>query len=122
MIFDVIGTPSSSDVAHLGKVQQYLKSIDKKEPIDFMAKWPHAGKAAVDLLVRMLNFAAWNRITVDECLAHEFFTPVREVLTHSWEPVSINMEFIESLSSTYSLKEAIYNEILEWHPEKKVIG
>ncbi len=119
MIFDVIGTPSREEIVHLGKVRQYLKTIDKKPPINFAEKWPNAGADAIDLLKKMLNFVADRRITVEEALQHEFLAPVRDALSHEGSVTDINTDFIESLSTTEELKRAIYNEILEWHPTAK---
>lgn len=78
VIFDVIGTPTEDDIKNLGDVQNYLKTLQKKEPRDLQKTFPAAPPQAIDLLKRMLMFNPEKRITVEEALAHAFLDSVRD--------------------------------------------
>ncbi|KAJ1469091.1 kinase-like domain-containing protein [Baffinella frigidus] len=65
-IFAVLGTPTKEEVAALDAgpdVKSYLgKQLSHKEPVDLKEKFPHAGDAAIELLIGLLKFLADERI------------------------------------------------------------
>jgi mitogen-activated protein kinase 1/3 len=113
VIFEVIGTPSPEDVAHLGDVQQYLRSLPRKEPKKFNVLYPAAPQEAIDLLVRMLAFNAEKRITVEEALDHPFLLmertryPERQKIAESGPILSLE----EATSTPEGLRKVLLEEI-----------
>ena len=80
VIFDVIGTPSEDELLFVTdpKAVEYLMTFEYRKRVDFKEKFPAAGDDALDLLNKMLVFNPFFRITVEECLAHPFFSAVRD--------------------------------------------
>ncbi len=57
MIFDVIGTPSSSDIDTIDNKhpQSYLRTLPHKPPIDFSKKYHAADPLAIDLSTSLME-------------------------------------------------------------------
>jgi len=71
VIFDVIGTPTEEDVASIGNVGDYLKKLLTKKSKDLSTLYKAAGKDAIDLLSKMLQFNPSKRCTVEDAIKHE---------------------------------------------------
>jgi mitogen-activated protein kinase 1/3 len=95
VIFETIGTPSEDDSSFVSdaKALEYLKSFPYRKRVDFKELYPCAGDEAIDLLNKMLVFNPLYRITIDECLEHPFFKPVREKEMEVVSPVKANLDF-----------------------------
>lgn len=91
MIFDVIGTPQPSDLAHISdkRVLFYLQSFSSKPKKDLKTAFPAAPNEALDLLSKMVIFNPHQRITLEEALKHPFFDKVRSAATS--EPASSSL-------------------------------
>eukprot|EP01041_Mallomonas_annulata_P005686 gene5686-11473_t len=117
VIFDVIGTPTESDIQDVtdASTREYLRSFVVKPPKNFEAIYAGAEKSALNLLKSMLTFNPSKRISVDDALKHEFLASLR------WEgPVTIAPEAmslaVESVSDNIDeLKERILSEINIYH-------
>nr|CCA17886.1 mitogenactivated protein kinase putative [Albugo laibachii Nc14] len=77
VIFNVIGTPSESDIGDLGEVKQYLRKLPKKQARNLQEIYPGAPADSLDLLKQMLLFNPKMRITVADALNHPFLDSVR---------------------------------------------
>lgn len=96
LIFDVIGAPDAEDVAHIrnSQARKFLDSVADRLRVPFAELFPGATAPAVDLLERFLVFHPANRMTIDECLDHPYFDPLRTGETPSEPPVmSSGFEF-----------------------------
>jgi mitogen-activated protein kinase 1/3 len=80
MIFDVIGTPTESDIAHAqgAKAKEYLRSLRSKEPADLQAKYKGADADGINLLYQLLRFDPTRRITAAEALQHPYLAKVNK--------------------------------------------
>ena len=80
VIFDVIGTPSKTDLDRVRtpEAREYLASLDPRDPIDLADKYPTASPEAIDLVTRMLLFFPEDRISADAALTHPFFAKIRD--------------------------------------------
>lgn len=56
-------------------------------------KYPGAGKDAIDLLDKMLQFNPYFRTSIDEALDHPFFAKIRKESKEVESEVKINIEF-----------------------------
>mmetsp|Transcript_25191 Transcript_25191/g.18987 ORF Transcript_25191/g.18987 Transcript_25191/m.18987 type:complete len:217 (+) Transcript_25191:92-742(+) len=79
VIFDFIGTPNKDDVSFVTdhKALEYLKTFQPRPQTNLKDKYPGSNEHTFDLLIKMLAFNPYFRITVDECLDHPFFASVR---------------------------------------------
>lgn len=80
IIFDVLGSPSETDLASLEpSVAHTLRSLPHKEPKSLEAMFPAAGKHAIDLMQKMLRFNPRERITAREAMDHPFFHSLKSL-------------------------------------------
>ena len=85
-------------------------------------KYPGAGKEAIDLLDKMLQFNPYFRITIDEALNHPYFTKIRKLSKEVNSDVKINIEFDQTKETLdrKRLRELFLEEI-EYFKHKKTI-
>lgn len=121
LITDLLGTPNQEVIAKVRneKARRFLQNMRKKNGIPFEQHFPHADLAALSLLKRLLAFDPAERPTAEEALADPYFAglsqPSREP---SAMPISkIAFEFERRKLTTDEVRELIYREILEYHPQ-----
>jgi mitogen-activated protein kinase 1/3 len=103
VIFDVLGTPGDDDISYVtdAKALGYLRSFTNIPRLDMAQKYPGASGDGCDLLNRMLQFNPYFRISVDEALAHPFFTRVRKPHKERESDLQIVLDFeAETLDRT----------------------
>mmetsp|Transcript_1155 Transcript_1155/g.2359 ORF Transcript_1155/g.2359 Transcript_1155/m.2359 type:complete len:520 (-) Transcript_1155:87-1646(-) len=121
LITDLLGTPSPDVIAKVRneKARRFLQNMRKKPGVPFEEHFPHADKGALMMLKRLLAFDPAERPTAEEALADPYFAglsqPSREP---SAQPISkIAFEFERRKLNTEEVRELIYREILEYHPQ-----
>jgi len=95
VIFEILGTPIEDDMVYVtdAKAIGYLKSFTPIERVDLAKKYPGATEEAVDLLNKMLQFNPYLRISIDEALAHPFFTKVKKPSKEKNAEKQITLDF-----------------------------
>ncbi|XP_071723378.1 mitogen-activated protein kinase 16-like isoform X1 [Rutidosis leptorrhynchoides] len=120
LMTDLLGTPSAEAIARVRneKARRYLSSMRKKKPIPFSHKFPNADPLALRLLERMLAFEPKDRPTAEEALADPYFKGLAKVEREpSAQPVTkMEFEFERRRITKEDVRELIYREILEYHP------
>ncbi|XP_050378631.1 mitogen-activated protein kinase 9-like [Argentina anserina] len=121
LMTDLLGTPSSESIARIRneKARRYLSSMRKKQPVPFTHKFPNADPLALRLLEQLLAFDPKDRPTAEEALADPYFHGLanvdREPCT---QPISkLEFEFERRKLTKDDVRELIYREILEYHPQ-----
>jgi mitogen-activated protein kinase 1/3 len=57
----------------------YIKDFPQdQQPQDFKLKFPFASDEAIDLMRGMMQFNPFFRLSIEECLAHPFFSKIRK--------------------------------------------
>ncbi|KAI7981028.1 Mitogen-activated protein kinase 19 [Camellia lanceoleosa] len=117
LITDLLGTPSSDTIS--GKARRYLTSMRKKQPVLFSEKIPNADPLALRLLQRLLAFDPKDRPTSEEALADPYFKGLAKAEREpSCQPISkLEFEFERRLVRKDDIRELIFREILEYHPQ-----
>ncbi len=95
-----------------------------KPGIPFQAFFPRAAPAALALLRRMLSFDPAERPTAEEALVDPYFaglhSPSREPVA---QPISkLAFEFDRRKLEMNDVRDLIYREILEYHPQVRKSG
>ncbi|KAL5204527.1 hypothetical protein ABZP36_009398 [Zizania latifolia] len=120
IITDLLGTPSSGAISRIRneKARRYLSSMRRKTPIPFTQKFPNADPLALQLLERMLSFEPKDRPNAEEALADPYFKNIANVDREpSAQPVTkLEFEFERRRITKEDIRELIYREILEYHP------
>jgi len=103
------------------KALQYLGAFPGTKRENLNLKYPGAGKEAIDMLDKMLQFNPYFRITIDEALAHPFFTKIRKESKEVESDVKINIEFDQS-KETLDRKRLrqLFIEEIEFFKQKKI--
>ena len=101
------------------KARRFLTNMRRKAGYPFEQYFPKADAGALAILKRLLAFDPADRPTADEALADPYFAglhnPSREPAA---QPVSkLAFEFERRKLSTEEVRELIYREILEYHPQ-----
>jgi mitogen-activated protein kinase 1/3 len=80
IIFDVIGTPSEDEMSFVTdqKALEYLHTFKPLERSDLTNVYPGAGPDAIDLLNKILVLNPYFRISLAECMEHDFFKKFRK--------------------------------------------
>lgn len=123
LITDLLGTPNAEEVAKVRneKARRFLSQMRPKPPVPFTQKFPKAHPAAMKLLERLLAFDPMQRPSAEEALEDPYFAglhnPAREPLA---EPISkLEFEFEKRKLAVEEVRDLIYREALEYHPQQK---
>ena len=123
IITDLLGTPHPDVINRVRneKARRFLGNMRVKPRIPFASRFPGAAPAALALLERMLAFDPEERPTAEEALADPYFAglsdPSREPAA---EIVSRTEYAFESKKlSPEEVRDLLYKEILEYHPQAK---
>ncbi|GAU12821.1 hypothetical protein TSUD_73080 [Trifolium subterraneum] len=118
---DLLGTPPPESIARIRneKARRYLNSMRKKQPVPLSQKFPNIDPLALRILERLLAFDPKNRPSAEEALSDPYFHGLsnidREPSTH---PISkLEFEFERRKVNKDDVRELIYREILEYHPQ-----
>ena len=121
LITDLLGTPSPEVTAKVRneKARRFLLNMRPKPVVPLERQFPKADPAALRLLARLLAFDPAARPTAEEALADPYFaglaSPAREPAA---APVSkLAFEFERRKLAPDDVRELIYREILEYHPQ-----
>ncbi|KAF3437194.1 hypothetical protein FNV43_RR19947 [Rhamnella rubrinervis] len=121
LMTDLLGTPSSESTARIRneKARRYLSSMRKKQPVPFSQKFPNADPLALRLLEHLLAFDPKDRPTAEEALSDPYFNGLANVDREpSTQPISkLEFEFERRKLTKDDVRELIYREILEYHPQ-----
>uniref|UniRef100_A0A2C9UNG2 mitogen-activated protein kinase n=1 Tax=Manihot esculenta TaxID=3983 RepID=A0A2C9UNG2_MANES len=121
LMTDLLGTPPPESIARIRneKARRYLNNMRKKLPVPFSQKFPNVDPLALRLLERLLAFDPKDRPTAEEALADPYFHGLSNVDREpSTQPISkLEFEFERRKLAKDDVRELIYREILEYHPQ-----
>ncbi|GKV15502.1 hypothetical protein SLEP1_g26289 [Rubroshorea leprosula] len=121
LMTDLLGTPSLDTISRVrnDKARRYLTTMRKKQPVPFQQKFPNADPSALHLLERLLAFDPTDRPTAEEALADPYFKGLAKVEREpSCQPITkMEFEFERRRVTKEDIKELIFREILEYHPQ-----
>jgi serine/threonine protein kinase len=121
IITDLLGTPSSETLSRIRneKARRYLSTMRKKHAVPFSQKFRNTDPLALRLLERLLAFDPKDRSSAEEALADPYFASLANVEREpSRHPISkLEFEFERRKLTKDDVRELIYREILEYHPQ-----
>ncbi|KAK1424043.1 hypothetical protein QVD17_19354 [Tagetes erecta] len=121
LITDLLGTPSSDTISRVrnDKARKYLTNMQRKKPVSFSEKFLEADPLALKLLQRLLAFDPKDRPTAEQALADPYFKGLSKVEREpSCKPFyKLEFEFERRRVTKDDIRELIYREILEYHPQ-----
>ncbi|CAN7052985.1 mitogen-activated protein kinase 15 isoform X1 [Brassica rapa] len=118
---DFLGTPPPEAISKIrnDKARRYIGNMRKKQPVPFSKKFPKADPSALRLLQRLIAFDPKDRPSAEEALADPYFKGVSSSEREpSTQPISkLEFEFERKKLTKDDVRELIYREILEYHPQ-----
>lgn len=121
LITDLLGTPSREAISLVrnDKSRKYLTDMRRKNPVPFAQKFPKVDPLALRLLERMLAFDPKDRPSAEEALADPYFKGLAKMEREpSSQPISkLEFDFERRRLTKEDIRELIYREILEYHPQ-----
>lgn len=124
LITDFLGSPSVEEIEKVRneKAKRFLIALPKKKPVRFEDRFPELEPKAVSLLKRLLSFDPLKRPSAAEALEDAYFEGMhRAEHEPSANPVSkFEYDFERRKVTMIEVREAIYREILEYHPQMKL--
>lgn len=124
LITDFLGSPSVEEIEKVRneKAKRFLIALPKKKAVRFEDRFPKLDAKAISLLKRLLSFDPSKRPSAAEALADPYFEGMHRVEHEpSANPVSkFEYDFERRKVNMMEVREAIYREILEYHPQMKV--
>ncbi|CAL9013192.1 unnamed protein product [Prunus brigantina] len=121
LMTDLLGTPSLDTISRVRneKARRYLTSMRKKQPVSLAQKFPNADPLALRLLERLLAFDPKDRPTAEEALADPYFKGLSRIEREpSCQPITkMEFEFERRRVTKEDIRELIFREILEYHPQ-----
>ncbi|KAL3631495.1 Mitogen-activated protein kinase 19 [Castilleja foliolosa] len=121
LITDFLGTPSTDTISGVRneKARKYLMDMRKKRSIPFAEKFQNADPTALKLLQRLLAFDPKDRPSAEEALADPYFKGLSKIEREpSCQPISkLEFEFERRRITKEDIRELIFREILEYHPQ-----
>ncbi|XP_019456711.1 PREDICTED: mitogen-activated protein kinase 20-like isoform X2 [Lupinus angustifolius] len=121
LMTDLLGTPSLDAISRVrnDKARRYLTRIRKKQPVPFAKKFPNVDPLALRLLERLLAFDPKDRPTAEEALGDPYFKGLSRVEREpSCQPITkMEFEFERRRVTNEEIRELIFREILEYHPQ-----
>ncbi|MED6138395.1 Mitogen-activated protein kinase 9 [Stylosanthes scabra] len=121
LMTDLLGTPPRDSIARIRneKARRYLSGMRKKQPVPLSKKFPSSDPLALRLLERLLAFDPKDRPTAEEALADPYFRGLSNVDREpSTQPISkLEFEFERRKLTKDDVRDLIYREILEYHPQ-----
>ncbi|CAL5096443.1 unnamed protein product [Urochloa decumbens] len=121
LMTDLLGTPSMDTISRVRneKARRYLSSMRKKDPVPFSQKFPNADPLALKLLEKLLAFDPKDRPTAEEALRDPYFKGLSRIEREpSCQPIKkVEFDFEHKRMSKEEIRELIFREILEYHPQ-----
>ncbi|CAL5196817.1 unnamed protein product [Lathyrus oleraceus] len=121
LITDLLGTPLPETITGVrnDNARKYLSGMRKKPPVPFEHKFSNADPLALHLLQRLLAFDPKDRPTAEQALADPYFKGLAKVEREpSCKPISkLEFEFERRRITKDDVRELVYREILEYHPQ-----
>mmetsp|Transcript_75312 Transcript_75312/g.161358 ORF Transcript_75312/g.161358 Transcript_75312/m.161358 type:complete len:467 (+) Transcript_75312:78-1478(+) len=120
-IFNILGTPSESDMEELetASSRRYVQLFEERRGSGLRSRLPQAPPQSLELLEKALRFSPRQRLTVDAALEHELFLavglrdPAREVAAS--KQVTLPFEGEANLDKPL-LRRYFVEEIRNFHP------
>ncbi|KAE9453995.1 hypothetical protein C3L33_14166, partial [Rhododendron williamsianum] len=121
LMTDLLGTPPPESTARIRneKARRYLSSMRRKPAVPFVQKFPNVDPLALRLLERLLAFDPKDRPSAEEALSDPYFSGLANVDREpATQPISkLEFEFERRKLAKDDVRELIYREILEYHPQ-----
>lgn len=120
LILSVVGTPSQDYVQAVGseRVKVYLQALPPRDPVELSVLFPEASEVSLDLMRKLLQLEPRKRISAEEALAHKYLIRYHDPKDEPVCSPPFDFDFEKQLNTKDELKQAIVNEIMDYHKSR----
>lgn len=118
-VVQVLGYPTESQMAHLTRPSSkwYMRRLKTNQPGSLRERVSSDDESAVDFVSKLLRFAPHERMSATEALRHPFIAQVamkerKRINAH----MKTSSEPVQKMSRS-ALKDLVWKEVAELHPE-----
>lgn len=124
VIFNVIGTPKIEECDFIKDKSKIsiIKEMPECPRKEFAEIYPSASPEAIDLLNKMIVFNPYKRLSVDQCLEHPFFAPIRKKEEELSSPSPLHIPFEEEGELDKTRLIELFKEDLDYFDAERVKG
>lgn len=129
LIFDIIGSPQDSEVAHIknSQARKFLDAQKGKRKVPFEELYPSASRDAIDMLDTLLVFDPDRRVSAEQALSLPYMNKAgatKDPLSSVYPPTGPDFEFDFERSdiSNNDLKDIIVHEQMSFRSEQIEAG
>lgn len=117
----VLGTPKADDTSYITNESalKYMKSLPKRSKQSWKNLFPDANPIGLDLLSKMLTFNPDKRYTIEQCINHEYFNGLHNAEEEPICETQFDWSFDTFEHKKETIQNMIYEESLEYHPDKE---
>lgn len=117
LILSVVGTPSEEYIANVGsdRVKTYLQTLPLRKPVELSVLFPNATSVALELLDQLLQLDPKKRVSPEEALAHKYLSRYHDLKDEPICTPPFDFSFEKKLLTKDELKQAITDEIMDYH-------
>ena len=117
LILSVVGTPSEEYIANVGsdRVKTYLQTLPSRKPVELSVLFPNATSIALELLDQLLQLDPKKRVSPEEALAHKYLSRYHDLKDEPICTPPFDFSFEKKLLTKDELKQAITDEIMDYH-------
>ena len=117
LILSVVGTPSDEYIANVGsdRVKTYLQTLPSRKPVELSVLFPNATSVALELLDQLLQLDPKKRVSAEEALAHKYLSRYHDLKDEPICTPPFDFSFEKKLLTKDELKQAITDEIMDYH-------
>lgn len=117
LILSVVGTPSEEYIANVGsdRVKTYLQTLPSRKPVELSVLFPNATSVALELLDQLLQLDPKKRVSPEEALAHKYLSRYHDLKDEPICTPPFDFSFEKKLLTKDELKQAITDEIMDYH-------
>lgn len=109
----ILGTPRESTLTKIGSIraQNYVRSLPLMRKVPYTEIFPNANPLALDLLEKMLTLDPYQRITVEEALAHPYLSVWHDPQDEPECQVKFDFKSFETVDDMDDMKRLIVDEV-----------
>lgn len=119
-VLKVTGTPTKEEMKELGSddARQFLERQQAYPRVPLKSFFPKGSALSIDTLEAMLKFLPRHRLSVDECIALDWFKSIRKDEAEKVADRRFIFHYDTNTLTPGQCQELVYSSVVKFHPER----